>query len=311
VNTATPRSVLVCGASGFVGRHVVRALREAGLAVTAGTSRTQDFQQDLTPEAWLPRVTGFDAVVNAVGLLRDTPRRQLEPVHHQAPAALFEACARAGVARVVQISANGVAHSPTRYATTKRAADEVLLHLRAEGRLDATVLRPSIVFGRGGASAALFMNLARLPVLVLPRAAVQAQVQPVAVPDVALAVLRLLQDGGPEIVTAVGPRALPLAAFIGELRRQRGQLGQGGLRGQGGRGGRGDLQPARVIPLPDAPSRWSARLGDFLSGQPWSSESLALLEQDNIGDAAAFERVLGRPAVPIEQFVEAAWASDV
>ncbi|OWQ45677.1 hypothetical protein CDL60_17545 [Roseateles noduli] len=308
------RSVLVCGASGFVGRRVVRALREAGLAVTAGTSRTQNFQQDLAPDVWVPRVTGFDAVVNAVGLLRDTSRRQLEPVHHQAPAALFEACARAGVARVIQISANGVAHSPTRYATTKRAADEVLLRLRAEGRLDASVLRPSIVFGRGGASAALFMALARLPVLVLPRAAVQAEVQPVAVPDVALAVLRLLQDGGPEIVTAVGPRALPLAAFIGELRRQRGQLGQGAPNARSRKSvqsSSGGLQPARVIPLPDAPSRWSARLGDFVSSQPWSSESLALLEQDNIGDAAAFERVLGRPAVAVEQFVEAAWASDV
>ena len=48
------RSVLVFGASGFVGRRVVRALREAGLAVTAGDSRTHDFQRDLTPEAWLP-----------------------------------------------------------------------------------------------------------------------------------------------------------------------------------------------------------------------------------------------------------------
>nr|WP_297532409.1 NAD-dependent epimerase/dehydratase family protein [uncultured Roseateles sp.] len=293
MSTPTIRSVLVCGASGFVGRRVVRALREAGLAVTEGDSRTQDFQQDLSPDAWLPRVTGFDAVVNAVGVLRDTPRRQLEPIHHRAPAALFEACARAGVARVIQISANGVAHSPTRYASTKRAADEVLLRLRTEGRLNGTVLRPSIVFGRGGASAALFMNLARLPVLVLPRAAVQAQVQPVAVADVAQAVLRLLQDGGPEIVTAVGPRALSLSAFIGELRRQRGQ------------------PPARVIPLPDAPSRWSARLGDFVSSQPWSSESLALLEQDNVGDAAVFGRLLGRPALPVERFVEAAWASDV
>lgn len=286
------RSVLVCGASGFVGRRIVQALREAGLSVTLGTSKHQDFNQDVDPRTWLSRVTGFDAVVNAVGILRDTPQRKLEPIHHRTPAALFEACAQAGVARVIQISANGVAQSDTGYARTKRAADEVLLRLRAEGRLDATVVRPSIVFGRGGASSAMFMGLARSPLLVLPAAAVRARIQPVVVADVALAVLRLLQGGGPEIVTAVGPRALSLSDFIGELRRQRGQA------------------PARVLPLPDAPSRWSALVGDHLSFQPWSSDNLAMLQQDNVGDAAAFARLLGQPAVPVEAFVEAAWASD-
>lgn len=285
------RSVLVCGASGFLGRSIVRALRDAGLSVTEGSSRTQDFQHDLDPLTWEARVGGFDAVVNAVGILRDTGARKLEPIHHRAPAALFEACARAGVPRVVQVSANGVDRSNTRYASTKRAGDEVLLRLRAEGRLDGIVLRPSIVFGRGGASTALFMTLAKLPLLVLPRAAVNARVQPVAVPDVALAVLRLLQDGGPDVVTAVGPRALTLAEYLAELRRQ---LGRG---------------PATVLPLPAAPSRWSARLGDLVSAQPWSSEALSLLEQENVGDAQAFARVLGREPIPVEQFMEAAWTS--
>lgn len=288
---STVRSVLVCGATGFVGRRIVRTLRDAGLSVTEGSSATQDFVRDTDPARWLPRVSGVDAVINAVGVLRDTATRPLAPVHHQVPAALFEACAQAGVPRVLQISANGVADSDTRYATTKRAADEVLQRLTAAGRLDGTVLRPSIVFGRGGASSALFMSLARLPVLVLPAAAVQARVQPVAVQDVALACLRLLQRGGPSQVTAVGSSALPLADFIGALR---GQLGH---------------RPARVIPLPEAPSRWSARVGDRLPFQPWSSESLALLRQDNIGDAGAFAELLSRAPTPLDRFVEASWRS--
>jgi len=285
------RSVLVCGASGFIGRSIVRALREAGLSVTPASSSSHNFSRSLKASDWLPRLAGFDAVVNAVGILRDTRDRSTDILHHRAPAALFEACAEAGVRRVVQISANGVAQSDTRYATSKRAADEVLMRLRAQGRLEGTVVRPSIVFGRGGASSAMFMSMARLPVLVLPAAALQARIQPVAVQDVALACLRLLQDAGPELVTAVGPQALPLAAFIGELRRQ---LGHG---------------KAMVVPLPPAPSRWSARLGDLMTFQPWSTESLSLLQQDNIGDAAAFGKLLGRAPVPLERFVEAAWQS--
>lgn len=284
-------SILVCGASGFIGRRIVRALRDAGLTVTEASSATHNFSQNLQASDWLPRLQGFDAVVNAVGILRDTRQRKLVALHHRAPAALFEACAQAGIRKVVQISANGVTQFNTRYASTKRAADEVLLRLRAEGRLDSTVVRPSIVYGRGGASSALFMNLARLPVMVLPAAALKARIQPVAVQDVAQAVVKLIQNGGPEVVTAVGAQALSLSDFIAELRRQ---LGHG---------------KAMVVPLPEAPSRWSAQLGDHFSFQPWSTESLAMLQEDNVGDADAFARLLGRSPLPLERFVEAAWQS--
>mgnify|MGYP003346008018 CR=1 FL=1 len=42
-----------------------------------------------------------------------------------------------------------------------------------------------------------------------------------------------------------------------------------------------------VVPLPEAPSRWSAQLGDHFSFQPWSTESLAMLQEDNVGDVKA------------------------
>ena len=295
-----PLQVLLTGATGFIGRAIAAALRRAGHTVHTGHSPNSprqphaggvamDFARDTDAATWLPRLQGIDAVVNAVGVLRDSAARPIDAVHRDTPIALFDACAQAGVQRVVHISALGIDGSNTRYAQTKRAAEAHLQTLATQAKLRPAILRPSVVYGKGGDSSALFMNLARLPLLMLPRAAVQARVQPVAVPDVAQAVLRLLQHGGPDIVTAVGPRALTLAEYLGELRRQ---LGRGA---------------ATVIPLPDLPSRWSARVGDLVSAQPWSSEALSLLQQDNVGDAQAFARVLGREPTPVEQFLAAAW----
>ena len=239
-----------------------------------------DFSKALTAEAWLPHLAGIDAVINAVGVLRDSAGRPLQAMHADAPIALFDACAAAGVRRVVQISALGIAHSATRYASTKRAADEHLLALTEQGRLNGCVLRPSVVFGAGGASSQLFLALARLPALLLPRAVLQARVQPVAVRDLADAVARVAGSDAPSgLVEIGGPEALPLAQLIASLRAQMGH------------------RPACVGPLPGWLSRASARAGDGLPWSPWCSETLALLESDNVTEPAALERWLGRPGV--------------
>ena len=282
--------MLVLGAGGFVGRAIAARLSDSGHEVVEGRSAEFDFTTLLKPADWLPHLAGVDAVVNAVGVLRDSTRRPMEAVHEHAPIALFEACAKAGVRRVVQISALGIAGSDTLYARSKRAADEHLLALREQGRLDATVLRPSIVFGRGGASSQLFMNLARLPLLLLPGAALRALVQPIAVQDLAETVARLVDTPGPALLSVVGPRALTLADFIAVLRAQRGH------------------RPARVIALPDAPSRWSARLGDHIPMQPWCSETLNLLQSDNADDAAPISALMGRAGIAPEDLLRLAWA---
>ena len=112
--------VLVCGANGFIGAAVCEALVRAGHRVRRGVRTLSgradevrvDFAQDQHVEAWLPRLVGVDAVVNAVGTLSSL---QLRAVHSLTPSALFAACARSGVARVVQISALGAAaDAPTR-----------------------------------------------------------------------------------------------------------------------------------------------------------------------------------------------------
>ena len=294
-------NILLTGSTGFVGHTVAAALTRAGHTVRGGVSPRQrtvlpthvpmDFAHDTTPDVWLPRLVGIDAVVNAVGVLRDSSKRPIDAVHQHTPTALFTACAQAGVKRVVHISALGIEGSSTRYASTKRAADAHLLALAAKGTLSAAVLRPSVVFGKGGDSSALFMNLARLPVALFPGPMLTARVQPVSVHDLAAAIVALmgpaLQTQG--IIECTGPEALTMGAFIASLRQQLGS------------------SPARVLRLPDPLTQLSARLGDAVPGVPWCTETLSMLGSDNVGNPAVFEQLLGRKGVHYSQLVASAW----
>lgn len=292
--------VLLCGASGFIGKQITQALTLAGHQVVPARSGRHgaqhaglvvDFNQDTNSATWVPRLVGIDAVVNAVGVLRDTRQRPIQAIHEATPKALFDACAQAGVRRVIQISALGIEGSQTRYAQTKMAADQHLLRYNADDRLDGIVLRPSIVFGAGGDSSKLFMGLAYSPALLLPQAVIQARVQPVAVQDLALVVSQLL---GPAlsvkgVLACVGPTPLTLADFVACLRTQLGK------------------RPARTAALPDILTRLSARIGDQIPSVPWCSESLAMLGQDNVAPAQPFVDVLGRAPVAPADLLKTSW----
>lgn len=287
--------ILVIGAKGFIGRHVCAALRERGHHVVAGVSRATDpaqdevvvdFVQDTIEAAWLPRLAGIDAVVNAVGVLRDTAKRPMQAIHTDAPVALFKACAQAGVRRIVHVSALGIAGQTNAYASTKLAAERALLDLTTAGQLDGVVLRPSIVFGPGGDSSQLFLGLSRLPMLVLPKPVIRTRVQPVHVLELAQAVVHLLSTPHTHtMMDLVGPEPVGMADFVASLRQQRGQ------------------SAAWVMPLPDWATRLSAQVGDWLPMGPWGTQALDLLSHDNVGDAQLLEQLLGRPATHHRDFL--------
>ena len=294
--------ILLTGSTGFIGHTLKAALEGAGHTVRGGVSPRNkaprpdqvpmDFAHDTQADTWLARLQGIDAVVNAVGVLRDTPARPIDAVHRDTPIALFDACAQAGVQRVVQISALGIeGGSSTRYAQTKLATEAHLKSLAAQHKLRPAILRPSVVYGKGGDSSALFMNLARLPVALFPGPMLTARVQPVSVHDLAAAIVALL---GPAIATqgiveCAGPEALTMGDFIASLRQQ---LGHG---------------KAHVLRLPDPLTQLSARLGDAVPSVPWCTETLTMLGSDNVGNPAVFEQLLGRKAVHYSQLVATAW----
>ncbi|MDO5290767.1 MAG: NAD-dependent epimerase/dehydratase family protein [Pseudomonadota bacterium] len=303
----TPRArVLLLGASGFIGRHVHQALLAAGHTVrVAGRTAPQpaqrvDFARATQAAHWLPLLGEVDAVINTVGVLRDSARQPMQAIHADAPCALFTACVQAGVRRVLHLSALGIDGSDTPYARTKRVADAHLLALHQAGALRATVLRPSLVVGPGSASSRLFMALARLPWLALPQAALRTRVQPLAVGDLADAVAALLgplptsaqlPSQLPTLLPLGGPSALTLAQFIASLRAQAGHA------------------PARVWPMPGGLTRASARLGDALPLTPWGRQTLALLSADNVTDPHTLGALIGRAPVPPQQLLAHAQAA--
>jgi uncharacterized protein YbjT (DUF2867 family) len=275
-------TVLLCGGQGFIGQALARQLRALGLRVIAASRRSQpplQFGKMQQPSDWLPYLQGVDMVINAVGSLRDQPGPNgapLQALHQTSPQALFDACAQAGVRRVMQLSALGVESNDTDYARTKRAADAHLLALTAQGQLEGIVVRPSIVIGAQGASTQLFMRLALLPVLVLPAVMQQRLMQPVAVDELAEVMVRLLQSPTTGVVLLGGPQRLSMAQMIDSLRQQAGR------------------SKALQLRLPGWATQASARLGDAVPTSPWCSASLQLASLDNCCDPAPMAQWLGR-----------------
>lgn len=285
--------ILLLGASGFIGRHLARALLPAHQVLWASRSPPPwfhpalfhlpvDLTRDITAAAWLPRLEGVDAVVNAAGLLRESGTQSFEAIHVQAPIALFDACVRAGVRRVVQVSALGADDAArSRYHLSKKTADDHLRRLP----LSSVIVQPSLVFGADGTSAALFCRLASLPWVPVPGSGRQ-QVQPVHVDDVVDALRRLIE--APEVpprLNLTGPAPVALGDFLGQLRSALG------------------LAPARCLPVPMPLVRAGAALGHHLPGLLLDRETLGMLERGNTAPCDAFAQVLGRQPRPPSQFI--------
>jgi uncharacterized protein YbjT (DUF2867 family) len=219
-------NILLLGASGFVGRALSRTLRAAGHEIRPISRRhgvnVSAFRQ---PQAWQPWLQGVDAVINAVGIITPGAGQHFDVLHTQVPQALFRACVQVGVRRVIQISALGTDERAfSAFHLSKRAADDALRGMD----LDGFVLRPSLIHGRGGASAGLFMRMARWPRIPVLGDGGQA-IQPVHISDVVAVVQAcLVSPQPPQTVDVVGPQTFSMAQWLQTLRQAQG-LGAAGV----------------------------------------------------------------------------------
>ena len=265
-------NILLTGASGFIGRNIATALTGAGHRVTPATRGNGiDFCRMHAPSDWHAHLAGIDAVINSVGIIGESGGQRFAPLHTLAPSALFRACTQAGIRRVVKISALGADETAfSAYHLSKRAADDCLRSLD----LDWFVLRPSLIYGRGGKSAQLFMRLAALPRIPVVGDG-QQTLQPVHIADVVTTVMRCLTS--PQVrqtLDIVGPETVTFADWLQRMREAQG------------------LPRARLVRIPVSLAMAFARLGRHINPilQP---ENLRMLETGYKADCEPLAHFLG------------------
>ncbi|GAB2786583.1 SDR family oxidoreductase [Halomonas shantousis] len=281
--------ILLVGATGFIGRHLLRALQAARYRVIATSRRGRGpglpgvewraldlarLGDDSQAFAW---PDGVEVVINAAGLLSSNADT-LSAVQDRGSRALFDLAARHG-ARVVQFSALGAGDQPdVPFLASKAHADE---HLLALG-IPAVVLRPSLVLGRGGASSAWMTQLSPWP--LVPLLDIRARVQPVHVDDLVAAVLALLNrwPDAPCVLALVGPQALPLPRLIDRLRAAQG------------------WRPAYYLQLPRPLAAMGAQLGDRLGWRALNTQTVTLARRDNTASPEPLAQACGFRAAPLE-----------
>ncbi|MET0026655.1 MAG: SDR family oxidoreductase [Candidatus Thiodiazotropha sp.] len=288
--------ILITGANGFIGRHLLQALRDKGHVVVAGVHSKLprnpnlngsvmyvDFISDTSTQIWRQRLHGFDVVINTVGIIGEHGRRTFELLHTRSPISLFRACQQTGIKRVIQVSALGAAaDASSRYHRSKWLADDYLSHLS----LDWVILRPSIVYGPGAKSMMFFKALSALPFIPLIGDGRQS-LQPIHIKDLCDVVVQAVDSThlSRHCLDIVGPEALEYVSLMNLLRKWLG------------------LKDARFINIPE----WLAlRLAGALNLNrqlPLSAETVGMLIEGNTGDVSDTRAILGKMPAQLETWL--------
>ncbi|WP_420407649.1 complex I NDUFA9 subunit family protein [Hoeflea sp.] len=286
-----PKLVTVFGGSGFVGRHVVRALARRGYRIRVAVRRP-DLAGHLQPLGGVGQIAavqanlrnrdsvdravrGADHVINCVGILFESGRNSFDAVQDFGARAVAEA-ARAEGAGLTHVSAIGAdPESGSIYARSKARAEAAIAKIAP----DAVIMRPSIIFGPEDDFFNKFAEMARLsPALPLIGGG-ETRFQPVYVGDVAEAVARSV-DGKLKAGTIYelgGPRVMTFKQCLEEVletvHRKR-----------------------MLMPLPWGLASLVGKLASLVPfiDPPLTSDQVTLLKTDNVvsGEADADDRTL-------------------
>jgi NADH dehydrogenase len=288
--------VTVFGGSGFLGRHTVWALAQAGYRIRVAVRRPElahflrsyglvgqihPIQANVRDdESVRQAIVGADAVVNMVGILAPSGKQTFRAVQAEGAARIADVAAQCGIANFVQVSAIGAdRNSNSRYARTKAEGEDAVL----QAIPSAVVLRPSVVFGPEDEFFNRFAELARFsPALPLIGGG-KTKFQPVYVGDVAQAIVAALEGKAKPgaIYELGGPHVYSFKELLDKL-------------------GEYTMRKRAYIPIPFAIATIQAALVQWLPNAPLTVDQVRLLRKDNVVSQRAKDEGLTLEALGIE-----------
>jgi uncharacterized protein YbjT (DUF2867 family) len=284
-------AICVLGGTGFVGTELVTRLVEAGHTVRVPTRNLSHGNhlkvlptlQLVVANVHQPRVLGtlfegMDAVVNLVGILNERGSATFRAVHMELATRVIEAMRTSRVRRLLHMSSLGAgAEAPSQYL---RSRGEAEAQVRAAATtVDATVFRPSVIFGPRDTLTNRFAGLLRLSHGVLPLARPKARFAPVYVDDVVECMVRALDR--PATVGKTYELCGPDVMTLAELVRTTAAAAH---------------LPCHLIPLPDFIAQIQAVVMNFLPGKPFSIDNYKSLTVDSVCSQNGCELLGVRPA---------------
>jgi uncharacterized protein YbjT (DUF2867 family) len=295
-------TVLVVGGTGFVGGHIVHALRAEDVPVRLIARRPEKQERfrawgcevvrgDMTDADSLRRAAeGADAVVHLVALPPFAKPESIRRVMEQGTRDLVAAAKAAGVKRFVLLSALGTSERSKDLAPYYHAKWEEELEVKGSG-IDHTIFRPSFIFGRDGGMLPGLISLTRYSP-VTPSVGTK-RLQPIWVEDVAAYVTKALPSPAAVNTTfeIAGPEVITFAELNERIRRA--------------------LDKKRLaFQMPTGLLKAGAAVGSLLPPLRGARDGVAMLEfEDNVTDIGPAVEALGVQPIGLDEMLRHATAS--
>jgi NADH dehydrogenase len=266
--------VTIFGGTGFIGSEIVRVLAKQGYILRLAEKHPKKAETvkfngqvgqivptpcDFTDKGIEDAINGSSVVINCTGILLEKGHRSFMGTHCYLPESIAKACANQDIDQFIHISALGADKAKSGYAKSKLAGEKQIQKLFD----NATILRPSIVFGPKDSFFNMFASMAQiLPALPLIGGG-KTKFQPVYVGDVADAVANAIQTGQLGVFELGGPEQVTFKELLQKLKRHTGQK-------------------FCLIPLPWAVAKIQAFFMSVLPNPPLTNDQIKSLKTDNI-----------------------------